>query len=147
MEIAERIGKTAFDFNLVFSLLITIIGVGLLANGVNPGEKVTGLFLPLEWLYDKTLSLEQTLPGDYSPLDVISALGAVGLFSIVMEFIFMMLSGFLVLVYTISSLLPSQLLYLALPLYVLGTFIQLMEWIYLFNVILTKLSSLTPLRR
>lgn len=144
MEIAERIGKTAFNFNLIFSLVITVIGIALLSNGINPGDKVTGLFIPLDWVYQKTAQIQQNLPADYTPLDVLQALGMTGLFGIFLEFLFMMISGFLVLVYTISTVIPSQLLYLTVPLYFIGAFVQLMVWIYMLTVILDKLSSLVP---
>ena len=144
MEIAERIGKTAFNFNLIFSIVITVIGTALLASGVNPGDKVTGLFLPLDWVYQKTAEIQQNLPGEYTPLDVLQALGTTGLFGIFLEFLFMMVGGFLILVYTISTIIPPQLLYLSVPLYFLGAFIQLMSWIYMFSIILDKLASLIP---
>ena len=145
MEVAERIGRTAFNFNLVFSIVITVIGTALLASGVDPGEKVTGLFIPLSWVYKNTAHIQQSLPPDYSPLNVLETLGAMGLLSIFLQFLFMMIGGFLVLVYTVSTILPEQLRFLSVPLYFLGAFIQLMSWIYMFELILSKLSALVPI--
>lgn len=147
MEIAERIGKTAFNFNLIFALVVTVIGIALLANGVNPGEKVTLMFMPLDWVYQRTFELQQTLPEEPTPLDVLQALGVVGVLAVFLEFLFMMISGFLLLIHVIASLLPEQLAYLSVPLYFLGAFVQLMSWVYMVSTIVSKIASTAPFFR
>jgi len=146
MDLTERIGKTAFEFNLLFSIVTTIIGTALLANGINPGNYITGLFMPIDWLYRSTVQVQSSLPQDFNPLDIVTTLGATGIIAIFLEFMFMMLLGFLVLVYTISVILPAQLAFLTVPLYFLGAFIQLMVWVYAIGIMIDKLASILPWR-
>lgn|GEM_PF-5697703 len=144
MEIADRIGKTAFNFNLIFSVIMTVIGLALLASGVDPGSQVEGAFLPLSWFYAKTHQLQSDFPSSPTSFDVTAPMILAGLLAVTLEFILMMLGGFLALVYLISSIIPEQLGFLVLPLYFIGAFIQLMVWIYAANMLVTKLSSLIP---
>jgi len=144
VEIAERIGKAAFNFSLIFSIIVTVVGIGLLASGVNPGDKVTAMFMPLDWVYQRTIEVQQSLPQNYTEITIFNAVSMVSLFGIFLEFLFMLIFGFLVLVHTISTLLPQQLAWLSVPLYFLGAFIQLMSWIYILTLILDRLSQLVP---
>jgi len=147
LEIAERIGKAAFDFNLLFAIVVTIIGLALIANGINPGEKVTGLFMPIDWVYRSTIEVQQGLPQDWSDIEVTAGLSLVGIIGIFFQFLFTMLFGFLLLVYTISTILPPQLYFLSVPLFFIGAFVQLMSWIYAISLVYDKVTQLIPFFR
>lgn len=144
VDLVEDVGRTAFEFNLVFAIVITLIGVALLANGVNPGAQVTSLFLPINWIYENTFALQKSLPHDFTPISAISQLGLVGVMGVFLQFLYTMVVGFLSLVYVISTIIPAELRFLIPPLYVLGAFIQLMVWMYFINKLLSFLSQLVP---
>jgi len=144
LELAEKIGQAAFNFDLIFSIIITVIGISLLANGINPGAEVTGLFLPFKWIYGETYRISSTLPSQPTSTSITATIGSLGLLAIFLEFLFMLITGFLNIVYVIGTIVPAQLKFLVPALYFIGAFLQLMTWIYIVNQIVNRLASLIP---
>jgi len=141
----EEIGETAFRFAFVFSIVTTVLIVGLLAAGF-PVDVLSDipLFMPSTRLYSYTQDVVGRLPQEASAADLVIAVATIYVTGFA-QFVFIMLSGVIALVYTIASLLPPQLVFLTFPLYFVGALVQVMVWYYASIRVLASLRSWLPI--
>jgi len=139
----EEIGEKAFTFALIFSLVSTIIVLTLLAGGYPPEQLRAPLFLAATTLYKNVKSLAGELPKN-ATLEEVKWTMAASFVSGFGQFIMSFLFGFLGLVQTIASIIPSEVGFLTIPLYFIGSFLQVMVWYYFLTRVLDTLRSWLP---
>jgi len=142
MDLAE-IGERAFAFALVFSLVATIIVISMLSAGLPPDMIDVPLFAPATMFYSNVQSVVEKIPQNATPTDLVGATAAafIGGF---LQFILTMLTGLLLAVYTIASVIPPEVRFLVFPLYFVAGFLQMAVWHYVVSKVFSMVKSWLP---
>jgi len=140
----EEIGETAFRFAFVYSVVVTVLVMGLVSGGF-PVDAFSGtpLFLPSTKLYSYTRQIVETLPTEATATDLMLAIATIFVTGF-LQFMFTLLAGVIALVHTIAGLIPPQLGFLILPLYFVGSLVQLMVWYYITIRVLSTVRAWLP---
>jgi len=142
MDIAE-IGERAFGFALVFSLVSTVIVISMLSAGLPPDMINVPLFAPATMFYSNVKAVVETIPSNATPTELVSATAAafIGGF---LQFMLTMLTGLLLAVYTIASVIPPEVRFLVFPLYFVAGFLQMAIWYYIVTKVFNVVKSWLP---
>jgi hypothetical protein len=138
----DYIGERAFSFALVFSVVVTFVVTSLLASGFPPDELARiPLFTSSAQLYSHVREMSESIPREADVPTIISSAFAV-LVTGFSQFVITLLFGIIALVQTIGELIPPEAGFLVVPLYFVGSFIQVMVWYYFLTRVLEWMRNL-----
>jgi len=127
----EQFGERVFSFALYYSIIITVITLALISAGIPPESFSLPLFTPATRFYQMTMAIASKLPqGEVSMFELLVGI-SFGIVGAVTQLLTSLTTGVLALVQTIALLVPPDVRFLVVPLFFVGSFIQIMIWYYL----------------
>jgi len=139
----DELGRKIFSFTMVFSVLITVMVSALVAGGFPASSLSLPLFLPASRFYSIVQDMASKIPqrADVITMVTMSTVAFLGGFT---QFAFTMLFGILSIVYMIASILPPEVSFLSVPLFFIGSFLQVVVWYYIVFTFFSWLKSWLP---
>jgi len=134
----EEFGEKAFGVAFFMSLVITILVITLLASGLPPEAFSIPLFMPASRFYSMVNNIASKIPKN-ATVEYLTFTTTVSLIGGFWQFSYMLLFGIIGLVQTIATIVPPEVAFLTIPLYFIGSFLQVSIWYYIilkfFNII------------
>jgi len=135
----NTIAQGAFYFSLIFSIVITVIGLAFLSAGIEVPPQITSLMLPTSYFVNATRNIVANYPSEPTSSSVAWVKAFVAALTAILQFLYTLLTGFLTMVVTLAQLIPPQLSFFVPPLFFIGAFLQLAEWYYVTQKVLNLL--------
>jgi len=137
------IGRRVYGFSLVYSIIITIIVVGLVSAGLPPESLNSPLFLPSSRFYSAVNDIASNIPKNATLSGFLLKAGGT-LVTVLLQFSFTLLFGLIALVQSLAYIIPQQYSFLIPPLFFIGSFLQFIVWYYIITEVLSRLRSILP---
>jgi len=139
----EQIGERIFGFMLYYSVIITVITLTLISAGIPVDAFDLPLFTPANRFYEMTMAIAAKLPTNATITSFLFGL-SFGIVGAAVQLLTTLVTGVLALIQTIAMLIPPDVRFLVVPLYFVGSFVQVVVWYYLAVKIYNLLKSWIP---
>lgn len=144
-----RVGERVVGVSIMIALVTSVIVLAVISGGADPQIiNEVPLFVAIRPFYSFIKTSRINIPTEISTADVltISFNVLLNLFVIGVHFLITSLNAFLLLAVSLIRLLPSELLYLASPLFFILVFFQLTAWVYYASKLVDFIRSFLPFK-